>query len=179
MGSFWMHVFYFAVIMYGYKAYETYQMQRVLNVDVMKAMKAGVMWPKYLFSVLLVVMLFGFGTNAEAQTMLSCVPVTGGTSWAAHPDTDVTKFNLYQSDVSQADLTAKLNAKSPMVSVQNIPANMVNGRPTYKFKGTDLVDGKTYYYAITAMDAAANESALSNVVSCTVIPKPPTGFKVE
>lgn len=47
-GSFWMHVFYFAVLMYGYKAVETYQVQRALNVDVTRAMKAGLVWPKYL-----------------------------------------------------------------------------------------------------------------------------------
>lgn len=47
LGSFWMHVVYFAAVMYCYKAYETYKVQLALGVPAKKAAKSGLVWPKY------------------------------------------------------------------------------------------------------------------------------------
>lgn len=116
--------------------------------------------------------------NALATT--SCVPGSSGLSWEAHPETDVTKFQIYQSDVSPADLQAKLGV-SPMVSVPNSPLVMVEGRPTYLFKPQDLQDNKSYFFAVSAADGKGEESGLSNIVSCSVSlpPVPPTGLKLQ
>lgn len=47
--SFMMHVLYFALFFYAYKAYETYQIQRSLAVGFVDSLKAGLLWPKFLF----------------------------------------------------------------------------------------------------------------------------------
>jgi hypothetical protein len=109
-----------------------------------------------------------------------CLPVTGGLSWDAHPETDVTKFNIYQSDVSPTDLQDKLGV-SPMASLANSPLTMVDGRPTYMFKVADLVNNKSYFYAVSAVNSKGKESGLSNIVTCTVslAPQPPTDLQLK
>jgi hypothetical protein len=43
------HALYFAVIVYGYKAFETFQVQR-RDVPFKDAVMAGIIWPKYYFN---------------------------------------------------------------------------------------------------------------------------------
>lgn len=50
MGTLLMHIVYFMVIVYGYRAVETYQVQRSLGVEAKKAWKSGLLWPKYYLS---------------------------------------------------------------------------------------------------------------------------------
>ena len=49
MWSVLAHVLYAAIVVYGYKAVETYQTQKALGIPTGKAVKSALVWPKYLF----------------------------------------------------------------------------------------------------------------------------------
>ena len=79
-------------------------------------------------------------------------------SWAANAEPDLAGYNVYRSTTQGTGYT-KINSAT-------ITA------PTYH--DTDLTNGTAYYYVITAVDQATNESTYSNEVSVI-----PPGYPLE
>ena len=70
-------------------------------------------------------------------------------SWAINPETDIAGYNVYRSD--QADnLRNRLNTE-----LLRTPA----------FRDMNVLPGHRYFYSVTAVDHAGNESPSSAVVS--------------
>ena len=78
-----------------------------------------------------------------------------GLVWDPNSEGDLAGYNVYRS-------------ASPGVSTAGSPINasLLASPP---FLDSDVVDGATYYYVVTAVDAGANESGASNEVSETGI----------
>jgi len=70
-------------------------------------------------------------------------------SWAINPETDVTGYNVYRSDQA------------------NSPGNRLNTEllRTPAFRDMNVLPGHRYFYSVTAVDHAGNESPMSAVVS--------------
>jgi len=70
-------------------------------------------------------------------------------SWAINPETDIAGYNVYRSD--QADS----------------PGNRLNTEllRTPAFRDMNVLPGHRYFYSVTAVDHAGNESPISAVVS--------------
>jgi hypothetical protein len=70
-------------------------------------------------------------------------------SWAINPETDVTGYNVYRSDQA------------------NSPGNRLNTEllRTPAFRDMNVLPGQRYFYSVTAVDHAGNESPMSAVVS--------------
>ncbi len=73
-------------------------------------------------------------------------------SWDAHPEADVAGYNLYGSTTSP-------------VSTVGTPLNGSNLIRTTSYTDAPLVNGTTYYYALTATDWSDNVSAATGEVS--------------
>ena len=73
-------------------------------------------------------------------------------SWAIAPEHDVAGYNVYRSEAAGTD------AKQ-----QN--ADLL---PTPAFRDVNVASGKTYYYTVTAVDRAGNESAPSTAIAGAV-----------
>jgi len=70
-------------------------------------------------------------------------------SWAINPETDIAGYNVYRSD--QADSSGnRLNTE-----LLRTPA----------FRDMNVLPGHRYFYSVTAVDHAGNESPMSAVVS--------------
>lgn len=69
--------------------------------------------------------------------------------WDANPESDLYGYNVYRSTASGGEV----------VQLNTTPL----GVPAYT--DTDVVNGTTYYYVITALDTALNESGYSNEIS--------------
>ena len=86
-----------------------------------------------------------------------CFAQTVTISWDASPTPEVTGYKIhYQAEpyvLNQWDGTGATQGNSP-VDVGDVL--------TYQL--TNLTDGVVYYFAVTAYDAAANESTYSNIV---------------
>jgi hypothetical protein len=70
-------------------------------------------------------------------------------SWAINPETDVTGYNVYRSDQA------------------NSPGNRLDTEllRTPAFRDMNVLPGHRYFYSVTAVDHAGNESPMSAVVS--------------
>lgn len=87
--------------------------------------------------------------------------------WAANTETDFVGYNIYRdTQVPVGRGQGPLNGATLVI------------RPVYS--DTIVANGQTYYYSLTAVDGAGNESAPSSVVqiatSNQVAPAPPTGL---
>ncbi|MGB6876497.1 MAG: fibronectin type III domain-containing protein [Candidatus Acidiferrales bacterium] len=73
-------------------------------------------------------------------------------SWAIHSESDLLGYNVYRSDTESS------------------PGTRVNAAPlvTPVFRDDSVVPGAQYFYCVTAVDRAGNESALSAPVAVTV-----------
>ena len=98
------------------------------------------------------------------------MPTTNTLNWNKNPEPDLAGYNIYRRIGS-----------APVPGDVKINAVLVPGAlaaPTYV--DTVSVDG-TYFYAVTAVDTAGNESAFSTSVNKavnTVPPSAPTGLAV-
>jgi len=94
-------------------------------------------------------------TPPSAPTRLVGIPAAGSVrlSWTASPEADVALYAVYRAEGAGAFLR--------IATVQNL---------TTLYADQDVQSGRTYRYAVTALDRArkANESARSNEVSVTV-----------
>lgn len=84
-------------------------------------------------------------------------------SWDANKESDLAGYNVYRSETAGGTRT-KVN--SSLVS-----------KATAYFTNTGLVNGKTYYYRITAVDTSNNESEMSTEVA--IKPDKPTVVNVS
>ncbi|NLY43091.1 MAG: PKD domain-containing protein, partial [Clostridiaceae bacterium] len=89
---------------------------------------------------------------------------TAEITWTAGSEEDIIGYRLYRSDREDGGF----------VPVGN---KMLNILPQPSYNDTGLVNGKVYYYTVTAIDEAGNESVTAPVVS--VIPCAPAGFYEE
>lgn len=106
----------------------------------------------------LALLAFWYGTKAEAaDAQLSWTPPTQNTDGS--PLTDLGGYTIYYGP-----------SAGNYLSQQDVPDETATGATV-----TDLTEG-TWYFAVTAYDTSANESALSNEASDTVsvAPNPPT-----
>ncbi|MBK8784602.1 MAG: tandem-95 repeat protein [Anaerolineales bacterium] len=86
---------------------------------------------------------------------LTATPYSNGIllNWTANADPDLAGYNIYRSTSPSVPLVGPING-----------GTLYTGT-TYNDGG--LINGTTYYYAITAVDTSANPSAASNEVSAT------------
>ncbi len=92
----------------------------------------------------------------------SSVPAWAGgaiLSWNPNPERDLAGYRVYYGESS-----------SPHAKVVDVGLTSTPDSPVYTVN--DLVEGKTYFFAVTAYDSAGNESGLSNEVSKLVGPIP-------
>ena len=73
-------------------------------------------------------------------------------AWEANAEEDLAGYNLYRSEVTPVEAGG-----SPVNG-----ADLISGEA---YTDAGLANGTTYYYAVTAVDASGNESALSAEVS--------------
>lgn len=76
-------------------------------------------------------------------------------TWNASPEADLAGYNIYRA-------TAPFD--TPMAGRRINP----NPIPSTEYLDTDVTDGMTYYYRITAIDEAGNESTVSDAVQVTL-----------
>lgn len=81
-------------------------------------------------------------------------------TWQANTEADLSGYNVYVGEKSR---------------IYGLPVPTGTGT-SYKMDG--LVEGKTYYFAVSALDTTGNESGLSSEVS-KAIPLPSTGVTVN
>lgn len=112
----------------------------------------------------------GGGVIPSAPTGVAVTAFSGGVTVGWDPVDGATSYNIYM-------------ASSPGVtkaSYQTLPAGERNSVAASPFTHTDLGDGTTYYFVVTALNAAG-ESAESAEVSATptstALPSAPTGLK--
>jgi hypothetical protein len=99
-----------------------------------------------------------FPTATPENIAATATPVKGSApahvdlSWAISSETDLLGYNVYRSDT------------------ENSPGMRVNAAPlvTPVFRDDSVVAGKQYFYRVTAIDRAGNESAPSAPVAVTV-----------
>ena len=85
-------------------------------------------------------------------------------SWTANTETDLAGYNVYRSTTPPVTKGTPLNG-----------ALLTN--PTYA--DTSVVNGTTYFYAITAIDTSGNESNPSDEVSATPEVPPPGAYSLD
>lgn len=110
-----------------------------------------------LFQVVALLALFLYLTIATAYSQ----DVT--LSWDPSPSSSVTGYKVYYKEGDQSlpfDGVDAENGISPIDVGDRLDAAL-----------TGLLDGETYYFAVTAYDAQGNESAYSNIVSSRWAPK--------
>ncbi len=78
-------------------------------------------------------------------------------SWDRNIDGDLDHYNVYVSEVDIKDISGK----TPVHQITDIVTS------TYQVSG--LEEGKTYYFAVTAVDNSGNEFTVTDCVSTTVI----------
>ena len=107
-----------------------------------------------------------FTSNAQISTTSAALTGTGtappthtvNLTWDASASSNISGYNVYRSQfVSSCGSFAKIN------TVLN--TNLV-------YADSAVIDGSSYCYATTAVDASNDESAYSNIVSNVVIPSP-------
>ncbi|UCH10733.1 MAG: VCBS repeat-containing protein, partial [Fidelibacterota bacterium] len=75
--------------------------------------------------------------------------------WAANTEEDLVKYRIYSG------------TSSPALTLIDSVVGSVSVPPDTFYTDTDLTNGQTYYYRITAVDTAGNESGYSAEVSAT------------
>src|SRR5690606_27209371 len=81
--------------------------------------------------------------------------------WATSTSSDAVGYNVYRGTSAGVDATGTpLNGGSPLTSATYVDSA--------------IVAGTTYYYVVTAVDAAGNESAVSNEAMGLVSEEPDT-----
>ncbi|GMU23075.1 MAG: hypothetical protein AMXMBFR13_31580 [Phycisphaerae bacterium] len=96
-------------------------------------------------------------TRPSQPTGLAATPagaVQIDLDWADNPEPDIAGYNVYRAIISNVPID---------------PAHQIaTGVPTSSYSdATGLLDGRTYYYRVTALDGAGNESAASATASGT------------
>jgi rhamnogalacturonan endolyase len=99
--------------------------------------------------------------NVEALALTDSVRIW----WDANIDLDLQGYNIYRSE-------------QPQESFEKINNTLLTKTIFYD---TNVVNDITYYYAITAVDTAGNESSFSNIVEATptIRPDAPTGISAR
>jgi hypothetical protein len=72
--------------------------------------------------------------------------------WAANSEPDLAGYNIYRAEAADAP-------ESEWTRLNTAP------HPLSTFRDHQTVPGKTYFYKVTAVDRAGNESELSTIVS--------------
>ncbi len=98
-----------------------------------------------------------FPPGAPASITIASINAQVSLFWPSNPEADLAGYNIYRSEDANApaDKWVKLNARLHL--------------PT-TFRDDRVQVGKTYFYQVTAVDTAGNESARSEVKSETVNP---------
>jgi hypothetical protein len=92
------------------------------------------------------------------------------------PLTDLAGFKLYYSQTSGTEGTG---------TVKDVAMDGATGPGTtgsIALNSLGLLDGKTYYFELSAYDASGLESSLSNEISCTydaTVPKAPGNILIK
>lgn len=110
-------------------------------------------------SIQVVLLLFLFLYLTAAQAFSQDVSL----SWDPSPSSSVTGYKIYYKDgdrIPPFDGVAAENGISPVDVGDTLEATL-----------SGLLDGETYYFAVTAYDADGNESAYSNIVSNGWVPE--------
>jgi hypothetical protein len=71
--------------------------------------------------------------------------------WNPNWESDLTDYGVYRSDASDGSYS----------HLSDVPASRVCDGYWVCYTDTDVINGETWYYAVTALDAAGNESDLS------------------
>ncbi|WP_321390426.1 putative Ig domain-containing protein [uncultured Desulfuromusa sp.] len=102
--------------------------------------------------ILLILVAVAFSGNAWGKTVTL--------SWDASPST-VSGYKIYYDTESTAPLdgTGATEGSSPLVVVGNVLTYVIHGLP----------DDEDHYFAVTAYDESANESAYSNIVHSPIV----------
>lgn len=112
----------------------------------------------------------GGGVVPSAPTGVAVTAFSGGVTVGWDPVDGATSYNIYMA--SSSGVTK--------ASYQTLPAGERNSVAASPFTHTDLSDGTTYYFVVTALNASG-ESAESAEVSATpvsnALPSAPTGLK--
>ena len=115
--------------------------------------------------MIVVLMLLSFVSVCFSAEFAIGVTVTDVSfQWDANPETDISGYNIYRSNVSGAYDSTKL-------------VGTVNS-PVVKFTDVGVEDG-VWYWVITAFDTAGNEGGYSAELTATldtVAPDPPKNF---
>ncbi|MFB0516618.1 MAG: leucine-rich repeat domain-containing protein, partial [Candidatus Neomarinimicrobiota bacterium] len=95
-----------------------------------------------------------------APTNLTAAPGNGQVTltWDANTEADLAKYRIYRDTTSQA---------STLID------SVVGTPPDTSYTDIGLTNGQEYFYRITAVDSAGNESENSNEVSATPVNYPP------
>jgi hypothetical protein len=92
------------------------------------------------------------GVRKTCQLVVNAPTIgTAGLTWAAATDPNVTGYRVYFGN-------------APRSYAQSLGAG-INTGTTPSYNVTSLQSGKLYYFAVTAIDAAGNESPFSNEVN--------------
>lgn len=92
------------------------------------------------------------GTSGDQEVALT---------WAANSEDDLAGYHLYRS-------TSNISSISGMD-----PINGSNLIPSAEFTDTNVENGTTYYYRLTAVDDNDNESSMSSQLEITPFSDPP------
>lgn len=81
-------------------------------------------------------------------------------NWSAVSDSDLDGYNVYRSTSSFSSVSGQSPINGSLLSDAS-------------FTDTDVSNGTTYYYRVTAVDEADNESNGSDEATATPFPSPP------
>jgi len=111
--------------------------------------------------------LFGVIALIALATVVFAVDGKMGLNWTANSEPDLDHYNVYRSLIAGGPYT-----KTNIDPILN---------PNYLDIG--LPDSTTYYYVVTAVDVAGNESGYSEEASATIPdltpPAPPVGLTIQ
>ena len=99
-----------------------------------------------------------FPPSAPAGLVASVIPATNSEparvelSWGINPETDLAGYSMYRSE-DQSTTGQKLNSRLLLAPV---------------FRDTTITEGAKYFYRVSAIDRAGNESSLSGAVAVEV-----------
>jgi len=108
------------------------------------------------------------------KPLIGLVPVLDANGQTNRFDFEISEQVQTQTDGATTDtLSVGFSVPSaPAIASLNIP--LLSLSPSYSSSGGALESGSTYYYAISAVDSAGNEGALSFTASVTLPPGPKT-----
>ena len=106
-------------------------------------------------------------TAPAAPSDLKATPAVGQIelAWTANDESDpVAGYNIYRNTTGGVTIGTPLNGAL---------------LPTPAFTDSAVALGTTYHYAVTAVDASGNESALSGEASAAPLPPPPGAYSLD